>query len=70
MEMKEKKNFIKEYITENECNYMCDNIVFDCEDCSCFEDCYAVSCGRCNNEWADSVAYGGYRTKEDFWEQI
>ena len=68
--MKEKKNFIKEYITEKECNYMCDDIVFDCEHCSCFDDCYFESCERCDNEFAKSVSYGGYDTEETFWVQI
>lgn len=68
--MNEKKNFIKEYITENECVYMYDNAVFDCDSCSCFEDCYIKSCEKCNSEFADSVNYGGYDTKETFWEQV
>lgn len=69
-EMDEKKNFIKEHITEEECSYACDDIVFDCEHCGCFEDCYFESCERWDDEYVDSVAYGGYLTKEDFWEQI
>ena len=68
--MKEKKNWIKEYITKEECNYMCDDIVFDCEHCSCSEDCYMRACDRCDNELADSVAFGGYNTEDEFWEQI
>lgn len=68
--MNEKKIFIKEYITENECNYMCDNTTFDCDSCSCVEDCYLVSCARCDSEFANNINYGGYDTEETFWEQI
>ena len=69
-EMNEKKIFIKEYISENECNYMCDDTVFNCESCSCFEDCYLESCIRCDEELANDVNYSGYNTEEEFWEQI
>ena len=68
--MNEKKNLIKDYITKEECGYMCDDILFNCPTCSCFEECYMKSCERCNIEFADSVGYGGYNTIEDFWEQI
>lgn len=66
----EKKELIVEYITENECNFMRDELPFDCESCSCFEECYMKSCERCDEEFAESVNYGGYDTAEDFWEQI
>lgn len=69
-DMNEKKNFIKEYITESECNYMCDDITFNCDFCSCVEDCYFESCARCDSELANNVNYGGYNTEETFWEQF
>lgn len=65
-----KKNLIKEYITKEECDYMCDEARFDCAHCSCFEDCYMKSCERCNNEFANNIEYGGYNNSEDFWEQL
>ena len=68
--IKEKKNLIKEYITEDECNYMYDDELFYCESCSCLEECYMKSCERCNSNFAESVNYGGYNTEEIFWEQI
>ena len=68
--MNEKKEFIKEYITEQECGYMCDDVIFECESCSCFEDCYMKSCEKCDSELAHSVNYGGYDTEEVFWEQV
>ena len=49
---------------------MCDDMVFDCEHCGCFEDCYFKSCERWDDEYVDSVECGGYLTKEDFWEQL
>lgn len=69
-EKNEMKNLIQEYITETECNYECDGIVFDCYSCSCLKDCYIKSCERCNNEFAESIDYGGYDTAENFWEQF
>lgn len=67
----EKKSLIKEYITEDECNYMYDGeILFDCLSCSCFEECYAKSCERCNSEFVKSIDYGGYNSEESFWEQF
>lgn len=68
--MNEKKSFIKEYITENECDYMCDGIIFDCDYCTCFKDSYLEACIRCNGELANAVSFGGYDTEETFWEQI
>lgn len=68
--MNEKKVFVKEYITETECNYMCDDNVFDCSSCSCFEDCYLKACERCNNEFSSDVDYGGYNSEDIFWEQV
>lgn len=69
-DLNEKKNFIKDYITENECNYMCDNIVFECETCSCFVDCYMESCMRCSRYFADSATDDDYNAEDDFWEQF
>lgn len=68
--IEEKINLIKEYISEKECEYMTDDLLFDCNSCSCFEDCYMKSCEKCNSEFAESINYGGYNTEEDFWEQI
>lgn len=68
--MDEKKNLIRDYITKEECDYMCDDARFNCDSCSCFEECYMKSCERCNDEFAKSINYGGYNTEEDFWEQI
>lgn len=66
----EKMELIKEYITEEECTFDCDNEVFDCESCSNFDECYMKAEIRCNTEFAESVDYGGYNTEEEFWEQI
>ena len=66
----EKKSLIMDYITKEECEYICDDIQFNCHSCSCFEECYMKSCERCNCDFAESVNYGGYNTEEDFWEQI
>lgn len=68
--MSEKKSLIMEYITEDECCYMCDNEVFDCESCSSFEECYLNANNKCNKEFAESINYGGCCTEEEFWEQL
>lgn len=70
MIIEEKTNLIKEYITEDECDDMCDDSLFDCEHCSCLEECYIKSCEKCNKEFAESIDYGGYNTEDDFWEQF
>lgn len=66
----EKKSLIKDYITEEECNYMCDSAMFKCESCGNFEECYMKADTKCNIEFAKNVGYGGYNTEEDFWEQL
>ena len=66
----DKMELIKEYITEEECVFDCDNEMFDCESCSNFDECYMKAEIRCNTEFAESVDYGGYNTEEEFWEQI
>lgn len=68
--IEEKKDLIKEYITENECKYMTDESLYECDNCTCFEECYMKSCEICNNEFAESIGYGGCNTLEDFWEQF
>lgn len=68
--IEEMKDLIKEFITEEECNYDCDDEMFNCESCSNFEECCMKAEIRCNVEFAESVDYGGYNTAEDFWEQI
>ena len=66
----EKKNLIKNHITKEECEYICDDTVFDCASCSCLDECYLKTCTRSNEDFASSIGYGGYNTEEEFWEQI
>lgn len=66
----EKIELIKEYISEEECEYEYDSGLFECESCSCLEECYMKSCERCNLEFAESIRYGGCSTEEEFWEQF
>lgn len=68
--IEEKMDLIREYITEEECNFECDDEMFDCKLCSNFEECYLKAEIRCNTDFAESVDYGGYNTAEDFWEQF
>lgn len=65
-----KKNLIIDYITEDECNYMCDDALYNCDSCSNLEDCYMYSCDRCNKDFIKNTNYGGYTTEEEYWEQI
>lgn len=73
-EKNEMKILIKENINKEECDYMCDNEAFNCDECSNFEECYIMAKVRCNDDlnniFAESINYGGYDNAEDFWEQI
>ena len=68
--MNEKKNLIMEHITEQECCYMMSDNLFACDSCDNFEDCYMNACEKCNQEFAESIDYGGCNTEEEFWEQF
>lgn len=72
--MDDKKVLIMEYITEEECGYLCDDKLFNCESCSNFEECYINADIKCsedfNDVFAKSVDYGGYDSEEEFWEQL
>lgn len=56
---------IKQFIEEDECS---EN--FNCNSCSDAEYCYMESNTRCNNEFAESIDYGGYDNAEQFWENL
>lgn len=64
------KDLIVNYITGDECSYNNDGKMYDCEYCNNLEECYAVSCIRCNSEFAESINYVGYDSEEEFWEQL
>lgn len=70
MNISEKKDLIIGYITANECDYMCDDEIFDCDSCSNLEECFVNASIGHSTEFAEEVDYGGYNTEEDFWEQI
>ena len=69
-EKNEIRKFIMEHIDKEECDYMCDDEVFDCCACSNFEICRMTAEMRRDDEFAKSMDYGGYNTEEDFWEQM
>ena len=68
--IKEKKDLITSYITEQECEYTGDSDLFECFTCSSLNECYTKSCEICNSEFANSVNYGGCNTEEEYWNQI
>ena len=72
--MNEKKNLIIEYISEEECVYMCKNGLFNCYDCNNLNECYMNAETKYNDElnrcFAESVTYGGYDTAEEFWSEL
>lgn len=41
-----------------------------CCECSYLEDCYHIAIKRQDSEWARLINYGGYDTKEEFWEEL
>ena len=49
---------------------MSDDKLFNCWFCSSLDDCYMMSCSRCNGEFISNIGYGGYDTEESFWESI
>lgn len=63
-------SFIRDYITEEKCSYMCDDKIFDCNNCSSFLQCLAIANNRYDNEYISIVNCGGYQNEENFWEQI
>lgn len=69
-EMNEKKKLIMEYITKTECQYMCDENLYQCESCSSIEECFTVAHLECICEFAEVVDYGGYDNVEDFLVQL
>ena len=70
MEMNEKKRLIMEHITKTECEYMCDENLYQCESCSSIKECLMVAHSRCICEFAEGVDYGGYNNMENFLEQL
>lgn len=72
--MKENIDLIKEYISEEECRYICFEKLFNCDNCANYEECYLEAEIKCNddfnNVFAKSVDYGGYNNQDDFWEQL
>lgn len=68
------KNLIMEHIDVAECEYMCDDEVFNCNLCSNLEMCRLTAEMRCNEDlndiFVESINYGGYDSAEDFWEQL
>lgn len=68
--MNEMKNLILNYITKDECNYMCDDKLFDCNHCSNVNECFSKANDCCDDEFVNSIDYGGYNTKEDFWGNL
>ena len=69
-EMDEKIRLIKDSITEEECRFICDDELFDCAACSCFNECYMKAEIKSDSDFAVSIGCGGYNTEDDFWEQI
>ena len=70
-EMKEDmKYLIMDYINEDECQENNDGVLYGCEICSNFEECYINANMECNIEYAESINYGGYDSAEEFWEEL
>jgi hypothetical protein len=70
----EKKKLITEYIAEEDCICMCEQGLFNCDVCGKLDECYAKAEIECNDDYNDSFAesidYGGYKTEEDFWNEL
>jgi hypothetical protein len=56
------KDFISDYISENECDYHSMN----CSNCGDIEDCYRETNARCNSEFAEVLIMVGTGLKKNF----
>ena len=81
----EMKQLIIEYIDEEECARTKNTDIYNCENCNCIEECFKKAkieikkskhlehcCGDCddNDIFAESINYGGYKTEDDFWNEL
>lgn len=69
-ELESMADLITDYISERECT---DDLIgndYDCVNCGNIEECYMEANSRCNNEWAESINYGGYDSEDEFWENL
>ena len=63
-------DYIREYLTKEDCIERSGGNNFKCEECYYKEECASIARQRCDSEYAESVDYGGYNSEEEFWEQI
>lgn len=73
-EKNKKKRLIVEYVDEEDCNFTCEQELFNCDDCNKFGKCHAKSEIEYNDDdndvFVELVNYGGYETAEDFWNEL
>lgn len=69
-ELESMTDLITDYISERECHedFLGNN--YNCKECENIDDCHMIANSRCNNEWAESIDYGGCDTEEEFGEQL
>jgi hypothetical protein len=56
---------IKEFIKEEECGFD-----FNCMHCVESNECHMEAIARSNEEYAESINYGGYSNAEEFYDNI
>ena len=63
-------DYIREYLTKEDCIKRSGGNNFKCEKCYYQDECLNLARRKCDSEFAESVDYGGYNSEEEFWEQI
>lgn len=78
-EKNEMKDLIMEHIDEEECIDVCKTNLYRCETCCYLKKCYAKAKNKNgaikNNDdldydFAEAINYGGYKTADDFWNEL
>lgn len=57
-------NFIRDYLCQ------CEYKTFDCIQCKNIEECYMDATQKCNEEYAESIGFGGYNSADEFWDNL
>lgn len=58
------QDFIRGYLKK------CEYDTFDCIQCGNIEECYMGATQKCNEEYAESIGFGGYNSGDEFWENL
>lgn len=65
-EREHQEDMINTYGGIPDCDYK------NCSECSenQIEECYLIANNNCNSKYVESINYGGYDSKKEFWDNI